>query len=109
MSNDGSRDDESADERFRCPVSGCAGHVERIVEQDVVPHWHCSECGSIWYKKENLLKEIGRIVKEFPYRKKWYRKLKGGWAPADASEILDDYERYIEDEPEDGREDAVRG
>jgi hypothetical protein len=109
MSSDSSRDNEFADECFRCPVSGCAGHVELVTEQDIVPHWNCAECGSIWYKKENLLKEISGIVKRFPYRKRCYRKSHDGWAPADSGKISLDYERYIGGEPEDGREDAVRG
>jgi hypothetical protein len=73
------------------------------------PFWGCGECGSMWYDKANLLKEIEAIVNRFKYRKKCYRKVKGEWQPADMEKIPDDYEERVENEPEDDATDYVRG
>lgn len=96
---------------YRCPVSACAGWVDFIeeVEEDDEPFWGCGECGSAWYKKSNLLKEIDAIVQTFPYRKSCYRKAKGEWLPADPDKTPDDYEERVENEPDDEADDYIRG
>jgi hypothetical protein len=95
---------------YRCPVSACAGWVDFIdTDEDDGPYWGCGECGSIWYKQANLLKEIDKITKKFAYRKKCYRKVKGKWAPADPDKIPDTYEERVEREPEDESDEYVRG
>ena len=95
---------------YRCPVSGCAGAVEYVdSDEEEGPFWGCGECGSIWYKKANLLKEIEGIIKQFSYRKKCYRKSKGGWLPADPQKLPADYEERVENEPEDESDEYVRG
>jgi hypothetical protein len=82
-------------------------YVDR--EEDEGPFWGCGECGSIWYKKANLFKEIENIVKKFAYRKKCYRKSKREWLPAAPDKIPDDYEERVVDEPDDEGDDYVRG
>lgn len=95
---------------YRCPVSACTGWVDYIQnDEEEGPFWGCGECGSIWYKKSSLLKEIENIVKKFAYRKKCYSKSKGEWLPASPDKIPDDYEERVEDEPEDEADDYVRG
>lgn len=95
---------------YRCPVSACAGWVEYVdSDEDEGPFWGCGECGSIWYKKANLLKEIDTIIKQFSYRKKCYRKVKGEWVPADPDKTPDDYEERVENEPDDESGEYVRG
>lgn len=95
---------------YRCPVSACAGWVNYVdSDEDEGPFWGCGECGSIWYKKAALLKEIDTIIKKFSYRKKCYRKVKGAWVPADADKTPDDYEERVENEPEDESREYVRG
>jgi hypothetical protein len=95
---------------YRCPVSGCAGWVDYVDNDlDEGPFWGCGECGSVWYEKANLLKEIDQIVKKFKYRKKCYRKSKEEWIPADPDKIPDDYEERVEAEPQDESDDYVRG
>jgi hypothetical protein len=95
---------------YRCPVSACAGWVAYIdSDEDEAPFWACGDCGSVWYKNANLLKEIDQIIKKFKYRKKCYRKAKREWVPADPDQIPDDYEERIDDEPEDESDDFVRG
>jgi len=95
---------------YRCPVSGCTGSVDYVDrEEDEGPFWGCGECGSIWYKKANLFKEIENIVKKFAYRKKCYRKSKREWLPAAPDKIPDDYEERVVDEPDDEGDDYVRG
>lgn len=95
---------------YRCPVSACAGWVNFVDgDRKEDPHWGCGECGSIWYKEANLLKEIDKIIKTFAYRKKCYRKSKGKWLPANPDKIPDDYEERIENEPDDESDEYVRG
>jgi hypothetical protein len=95
---------------YRCPVSGCAGWVDYVdSDEDEGPFWGCGECGSIWYKKAKLLKEIENIIKKFSYRKKCYRKCKGEWVPADPDKVPDDYEERVENELQDETDDYVRG
>lgn len=93
---------------YRCPVSQCSGNVSYIKYEEG-PFWGCSECGSMWYDKKNLLKEIDTIVKRFTYRGKCYRKVKGKWEPADSPVEPDDYYEMVAEEPDDGAKDFVRG
>ena len=76
---------------YRCPAAGCVGWVDSVdSDEEGGSFWGCGECGSIWYKKAKLLKEIGTIIKRFSYRKKCYRKSKREWLPADPDTIPDD-------------------
>lgn len=93
---------------FRCPASRCTGNVT-YVKDDEGPFWGCGACGSIWYDKKNLLKEIDAIVKHFKYRRKCYRKVRGKWAPAARSKEPDDYCEMVEQEPPDKAKEFVRG
>lgn len=93
---------------YWCPVSGCSGKVSYVKDDDG-PFWGCGECGSIWYDKKNLLKEIDAIVKRFKYRRKCYKKVKGKWEPADSPIEPDGYYELVADEPADGAKDYVRG
>ncbi len=93
---------------YRCPVSACAGFVS-FVKQKTGDFWGCGECGSIWYDSKKLLKEIGAIVKQYPYRKKCYRKSKGQWVPSNLDKHPEDYEELVGEEPADEAEDYVRG
>jgi hypothetical protein len=95
---------------YRCPVSGCAGFVSfNEASDDDEEFWGCGECGSIWHDKANLLAEIDSIVARFKYRKKCYRKVKKAWVPAALDAEPEDYEDKVADEPEDERDDYVRG
>jgi hypothetical protein len=95
---------------YRCPVSACAGWVSYVASNKKKgPFWGCGECGSIWFTKANLLKEIDKIIKKFAYRKKCYRKSKGEWVPAAPDKMPDDYEERVENEPEDASDEYVRG
>jgi hypothetical protein len=95
---------------YRCPVSGCTGWVNYVrAGRHKRPFWGCGECGSIWHRKAKLLSEIDKIIKKFPYRRKCYRKSKGAWHPADPDRIPDDYDERVEAEPQDERNDFVRG
>ena len=94
---------------YRCPVSACAGFVDYVKNDGEKSYWGCGECGSMWYKKVKLLKEIENIIKKFSYRKKCYRKSKEQWLPADPDKIPDDYEERVENEPEDDSDEYVRG
>jgi hypothetical protein len=90
---------------YRCPVSACSGWVD-FIEGDDRPFWGCGECGSLWYQKVNLLKEIEAITRLFPYRNECYSQVGGEWLPAAHS---DDYERRVEEEPQNQSDDFVRG
>lgn len=70
-------------ENYRCPVRRCSGWVS-LVDTEEKPFWGCGECGSMWYDKANLFKEITEIVKLYPYRKKSYKKSKSTWIPNQA-------------------------
>lgn len=95
---------------YRCPVSHCTGNVSHVDhDDDEEPFWGCGECGSIWYDKDNLLKEIDAIVKRFAYRRKCYRKVHGKWAPAERAREPSHYEEMVEQEPWDETDDFVRG
>jgi len=93
---------------YRCPVSRCTGDVS-FVKDDESPFWGCGECGSIWYQKDNLLKEIDSIVERFKYRRKCYKRVRGKWVPADPAKEPSDYRESVESEPEDQLGEYVRG
>ena len=104
---------ESSDEgdAYRCPVSGCVGSVSWLEEEDPeeTSHWFCDVCGSSWYEKKNLLKEIDAIIEKYPYRQACYVKVAGEWQPADEDSEPDDYEDLVEEEPEDPCDEPKRG
>lgn len=93
---------------YRCPVSHCTGWVV-CVEDEEAPFWGCGECGSVWFQKANLLREIDSILALFPYRHSCYRQAEGEWLPTDPETIPKDYEERVEQEPWDDSDDSVRG
>lgn len=97
---------------YRCPVSQCSGWVcwteEGGFDGDQ-PAWECGWCGSTWFDKKNLLKEIEAITAKFTYRQACYVRSKRSWAPAPIESHPADYDDLVEAEPEDTFDDSERG
>ena len=101
---------ESGYPQYRCPVSQCSGWVNYVEEKRKKPFWGCGECGSKWFDKANLMKEITAIVKKFLYRAKAYKKsAKEIWVPTDPDTQPDSYEDKVEKEPIDTGDFFERG
>jgi hypothetical protein len=88
---------KSAIRLLRCPVRGCTGFVVELNENRVAV-WSCGECGSAWKRIESVYREIDKIVKKFPYRRKCYRKRKDAWMPAPARNEPSNYDERVEQE-----------
>ena len=84
---------------LRCPEIGCTGWVSEVDDGDE-HFWGCGECGNVWDERGELNEAIDDIVSQFPYRKKVYRKSKGGWQPVPLEKEPEDYEGLVEDEGE---------
>ncbi len=98
-------------ETFKCPVPCCGGDVSYIDDGDrgKEPFWGCGECGSIWYHKTNLFRDISAIIEKYPHRRRCYAKLRKGWRPASLSRHPKNYDELIATEAEEeGRKSFVR-
>ena len=93
----------------RCPVAGCAGWVSRVKEEGEKPFWGCGECGSVWFRVSNLLKEVDQIIRRYPYRKHCYVKTDGKWQPGDSDNEPRGYEAKIGREEPDESNEYLRG
>jgi hypothetical protein len=95
---------------YRCPVPHCAGWASYVEDKgEGRSFWGCGECGSVWFDKKNLFRDIDAITKRFPYRKKSYIKQGTEWLPADPSKEDPRYEDRVEQEPADTHQQFERG
>lgn len=92
---------------YRCPVSRCSGWVSFVEEES--SFWGCGECGSVWYDKNNLMKEISDIIKRYKYRKNSYTKSGTEWLPGNMEKEDTNYEEKVEKEPSGMKDNFVRG
>lgn len=90
---------------LRCPDIGCPGLIAEMPDGDE-HFWMCGECGDVWYDRDELDEAIGKIISQFPYRKKVYRKSKGTWQPVPLGKEPIDYEELVEAELEEADGDA---
>ncbi len=84
---------------LRTPISGSHGFVT-IVETKDGTFYGCSETGLIWRHQESLFRDIGLIIKKYPYRESCYKMTKSGWIansdePSNIDELID--KEIIED------------
>ena len=94
---------------YRCPVIGCTGWVSFITEQADEKFWGCGECGSIWYKEENLYKYISESISKYQYRSSCYKKIENSFIPGEESEEASNYEDLVEREPKEFGDEFVKG
>ncbi|MEH0872581.1 hypothetical protein [Serratia liquefaciens] len=83
---------------FRCPISQCGGWVSQVDSFEDGEFWGCGECGSIWRKKETLMKEISLIQKKYEYRKHCYQKVGAEWVPTALESEFTGYQDLVKSE-----------
>lgn len=66
---------------FRCPIPACWGDVGEVDLGKQGRFWGCGECGERWRTKAELDRAIDAIVRQYPHRRKAYRKTREGWMP----------------------------
>lgn len=66
------------DDRYRCPIAGCAGLAVKVQASDSSCFWGCGECGNVWHTDEGLYSDISEIIKKYSYRAAVYIRV--GWA-----------------------------
>lgn len=89
-----------SDHTFRCPETACIGWVSWVEDEDD-SFWGCGECGSVWTESDELNEAIDESIEKHAYRKKCYRKTKGGWKPLPLEKEPEDYEELVELEVDD--------
>lgn len=96
-------------ELVRCPVSRCSGWVSYVSGSPEVetPFWGCGECGSMWFKRQSLSRDIGDIIKKYPYRSPFYVLENGDYLPSEVHEIKD-HQARVEQEDDDHAPDFIR-
>jgi hypothetical protein len=108
-----SDDETPAEDNFACPVSKCEGtalYMEDESEDGGDPaHWLCDCCDSKWFSKKALMKEIGAIIKMYPYRAKLYKKDQREWKPVAWKGDILDYCDLVKKEPRDRQAGKRRG
>lgn len=63
---------------LRTPLPGCLGFISELTD-DSGPFWGCGESGAIWRKKENLYRDIEKIIQLYPHRSSAYIKINSEW------------------------------
>jgi len=76
---------------WRCPISGCHGHVSFVEDFEDKPFYGCSETGTVWYEKEDFYKDIEKIIQKYPHRKNCYENRDNEWLPkaCDIEDLID--------------------
>ncbi|MFT7156384.1 MAG: hypothetical protein ACI8Q1_001394 [Parvicella sp.] len=62
----------------RTPLSGSTGYIS-FIDDDSESFFGCGETGAIWKKKENLFRDIEKIISLYPHRKDCYVKKDESW------------------------------
>ncbi|MCX4162326.1 MULTISPECIES: hypothetical protein [Paraburkholderia] len=108
MRNDEPEEDREK-ESLRCPVSRCSGWVAYVDKSADVekPFWGCGECGSMWFKRQSLNRDIENIINKYPYRSPYYDLKNGTYLPSGFPEALD-YQNRVEQEDDDDAPDFIR-
>jgi hypothetical protein len=84
-------------EGLRCPCKTCSGYISYI--EDSPGFWGCGECGSTWFNKDDLFRDIENISKQYSYRQKVYIKdKKFCFLPVDLEKEPKNYEKLVENE-----------
>lgn len=95
---------------FRCPVAGCAGWLAFVERRGLESaHHRCARCHSVWFSVDSLQTEIGKIVELYPYRAAVYRRSDGGFLAVSVTEMPNDYETRVREEPDGRTRTHVRG
>lgn len=83
---------------YRCPTSGCYGHVVKIHERATSP-WGCGGCGGEWKSRAAVVEDIHLAIERYPYRARCYVKKRGDLLPGPASKEEKSYLKLVGDEP----------
>ncbi|MDR3322843.1 MAG: hypothetical protein LBS89_01390 [Zoogloeaceae bacterium] len=82
---------------LRCPCKTCSGIISYV--EDATGFWGCGECGTVWFDKNDLFREIENISRRYSYRRKVYVKDKNfGFLPVDLEKEPKNYENLVESE-----------
>jgi hypothetical protein len=82
---------------LRCPHKTCCGIIAYV--EDSPSFWGCGECGSTWFNKDDLFRDIDNISKQYVYRRKVYIKDKNfHFLPVDLAKEPKNYEKLVEKE-----------
>jgi hypothetical protein len=93
---------------IQCPVPRCVGFVS-FINDEKKNFYGCGECGSIWYDKKNLNKEIKVIIEKYSYRTNVYSINNEAIEPVPLDQEPKDYENWVSKEEEEKRKNFVRG
>lgn len=95
---------------YRCPVAGCAGWLAFVERHGLEgAHHRCARCHSVWFSVDSLQTEMAKIIELYPYRAAVYRRTDGGYLPVSVTEMPDDYESRVREEPDGRTRTHVRG
>lgn len=83
----------SVGDGVRCPKETCFGIVSYI--DDTPSFWGCGECGSVWFKKDDLYGDIKNIISKYPYRGCVYKVIDGEYFPVPDKDIPASYDEQI--------------
>ncbi|AIP97768.1 hypothetical protein B6B36_00165 [Salmonella enterica] len=81
---------------LKCPKETCSGIISYI--DDEPPFWGCGECGSVWFKKEDLYCDIKNIIVKYPYRAFAYEILDDEYCPVSSEKIPISYDEKVRSE-----------
>ncbi|WNJ17900.1 hypothetical protein [Pontibacter sp. G13] len=84
---------------FRTPILGVNGFVS-LIDDGEDTFYGCGETGAIWKEKQNLFRDIEKVIRANPERSKCYIKKGDEWLPNPAEP--ENMDEIIESEESEG-------
>lgn len=81
---------------WRSPIPGSHGLVSYIENDDEASFYGCSETGAVWFTREAFHRDIEAVIRKYPHRSGFYRKVNNRWYPV--AEEPENIEELIDSE-----------